>query len=145
MNWGNKLLVTFVVFGAGMIFLVYRAVKTNYELVEKDYYKNELGYQQVIDGANRVNALSTSVKIESVAEGIHLQLPEEMKNKNITGSILFYCAYDEQKDKKAELELSADASQVFSKELLQPGTYTVKLNWVADEKAYYAENSLTVQ
>ena len=41
MNWGNKLLVTFVVFGAGMIFLVYRAVKTNYELVEKDYYKND--------------------------------------------------------------------------------------------------------
>jgi len=100
MNWGNKLLVTFVVFGAGMIFLVYRAVKTNYELVEKDYYKNELGYQQVIDGVNRVNALSTSVKIQSVAEGILLQLPEEMKNKNITGSILFYCAYDEQKDKK---------------------------------------------
>jgi FixH len=145
MNWGNKLLVTFVVFGAGMIFLVYRAVKTNYELVEKDYYKNELSYQQVIDGVNRVNALSTSVKIQSVAEGILLQLPEEMKNKTISGTIWFYCAYDEKKDKKADLDLSADASEVFSKELLQPGTYTVKLNWVADEKAYYAENSLTVQ
>lgn len=145
MNWGNKLLVTFVVFGAGMIFLVYRAVKTNYELVEKDYYKNELSYQQVIDGANRVNALSTSVKIQSDAEGILLQLPEEMKNKAISGTIWFYCAYDEKKDKKADLDLSAEASQVFSKEHIQPGTYTVKLTWVADEKAYYAENSLTVQ
>ena len=41
MSWGNKLLVAFIVFAAGMFYLVYRSVNTNYELVEKDYYKSE--------------------------------------------------------------------------------------------------------
>ena len=42
MNWGNRLVIVFLVFGAGMGFLVYRSIKTNYELVETDYYKHEL-------------------------------------------------------------------------------------------------------
>lgn len=99
MNWGNKLLLTFIVFGAGMTYLVYRSVSTNYELVEKDYYNQELRYQQVIDGTNLANQLSSSVKIEQTDSGISLKLPHEMKNKEISGEILFYCAYDQKKIK----------------------------------------------
>jgi hypothetical protein len=144
MNWGNKLLVTFIVFGVGMTYLVYHSVNTTYELVEKDYYKSELSYQQVIDGANRVNALSSPVKLEQTGNGILLQLPEEMKNKNISGSVLFYCAYDETKDKKFELKPAGDGTQIFSKEILHPGSYTVKINWSSDGKDYYSENSLKI-
>ena len=104
MNWGNKLLLTFIVFGAGMGYLVYRSVSTNYELVEKDYYKQELRYQQVIDGTNRVNQLSSAVKIEQTDAGIILELPQEMKEKDISGDVLFYCAYDKKKDKKFSLQ-----------------------------------------
>ena len=56
MNWGNKLLITFLVFGAGISFLVYRSMHTNFELVEKDYYKSELRYQEIIDGTNHVQS-----------------------------------------------------------------------------------------
>lgn len=63
MNWGNKLLVTFIVFGAGMGVLVYKSMNTTYELVEKDYYKKELRYQEVIDGSNRANALSAAASL----------------------------------------------------------------------------------
>ena len=144
MNWGNKLLVTFIVFGAGITYLVYRAVNTNYELVEKDYYKSELRYQQRIDGTNRVNALASPVKLQLTENGILLQLPEEMKNKPISGRVWFYCAYDESKDKKFELRLMDDGTQLFSKETLRPGNYTAKIDWSLDGKEYYSENSLTV-
>ena len=144
MNWGNKLLVTFLVFGAGMTFLVYRSVKTNYEMVEKDYYKNELSYQQVIDGSNRANALTSPVQLQQTEKGILLQLPEEMKNKIISGNVWFYCAYDEKKDMKVELKTGIDGSQLISKENLQSGSYTVKINWATNGESYYTENSLTV-
>jgi len=72
MNWGNKLFVTFLVFGTGMGYLVYRSVKTNFDLVEKDYYKSELRYQDVIDGTNRVNQLSSSVNLEQTTDGVLL-------------------------------------------------------------------------
>lgn len=143
MNWGNKLLLTFVVFGAGMTFLVYRSVKTNYELVDKEYYKSELAYQQVIDGSNRANALSeTSLSQDS--NGITLQLPAEMKNKKVTGTIHFYCAYDEKRDKVVELTPSAEGLQVFAPGSLQAGTYTVKINWQAEGTGYYTEKNLII-
>jgi hypothetical protein len=144
MNWGNRLLLTFIVFGSGMAFLVYRSVKTNYELVEKDYYKNEISYQQVIDGTNRTNTLTSDVKIQQTDAGILLQLPEEMKGKNITGTILFYCAYDENKDRKIDLKPTTNAIQLFSTDLFAPGNYTVKVTWSDKSLSYHSENSLTI-
>ncbi len=144
MNWGNKLLLTFIAFGAGMTYLVYRSVSTNYELVEKDYYKSELRYQEVIDGTNRVNQLSSAVKIEQTDAGITLELPQEMKEKDISGDVLFYCAYDQKKDKKLLLQPGTNGIQVFHPTVISPGSYTVKINWSSGGKNYFAEKSLTV-
>jgi len=144
MNWGNKLLLTFLVFGAGMTYLVYRSVSTNYELVEKDYYKQELRYQQVIDGTNRVNQLGSAVKIEQTDAGIMLELPQEMKEKNISGDVLFYCAYDQKKDKKFLLQTGTSGVQVFQTSSIAPGNYIVKINWNNEGKISFAEKSLTV-
>jgi FixH len=144
MNWGNKLLLTFIVFGTGMMYLVYRSVNTNYELVEKDYYKSELRYQQVIDGTNLFNQLGTDLKIVQTAGGIMLELPQEMKQKNISGEILFYCAYDQQKDKKFPLQPDENGIQGFQPAAISPGSYTVKINWSTEGKDYFSEKSLTV-
>lgn len=144
MNWGNKLLVTFIVFGAGMTYLVYRSVKTNYELVDKEYYKNELAYQQVIDGSARANALSAT-EVRQDSEGIVLQLPAEMKNKPVSGTVHFYCAYDEKRDKKYTLQPSPEGVQTFPAAQLQAGTYTVKISWVSNGSSYYTEKNLTIQ
>ena len=144
MNWGNKLLITFIIFGAGIFYLVYRSMTTNFELVEKDYYKSELHYQQVIDGSNRAGALHSPVKLEQKEDLILLQLPEEMKNKMVTGDILFYCAYDEKKDKKFRLLVNNDGEQVFQPGTITPGNYTVKINWSSDSDNYYTEKTLTV-
>lgn len=144
MNWGNKLLLVFVVFAAGMAFLVYRSVSTNYELVEKDYYKQELRYQQVIDGTREANSLATGVTLTQSEKGIVLQLPGEMKDKNLSGEVWFYCAYDGKKDKKFSLQADRNAVQSFALELVQPGNYTVKINWKDGQKSYYSEKTLTV-
>ena len=144
MNWGNRLLITFIIFGAGILYLVYRSMNTNFELVEKDYYKSELHYQQVIDGSNRADALHSSVKLEQRENYILLQLPEEMKNKEITGDVLFYCSYDEKKDKKFILKVDNEGTQVFQKGAITPGNYTVKINWSIDSNNYYTEKTLTV-
>jgi hypothetical protein len=144
MNWGNKLLFTFIVFAAGMFYLVYRSMHTTYELVEKDYYKTELRYQQVIDGTNHANELSTAVTLDQKSGMINLTLPAEMKNKNISGNIWFYCAYDEKRDKKYKLQLNADAMQTFGLAAIMPGNYTVKITWNNEDKTYFAEKKITV-
>jgi len=144
MNWGNKLLITFVVFGGGMFYLVYRSVTTNFELVDKDYYKNELRYQDVIDGVKRANALSDVVKLTPTDEGLELQLPAEMRDQRIAGTVHFYCAYDAVKDKKFEVNTDASGKQLLNAKQITSGTYIVKINWNAGGEAYYTEKSITL-
>ena len=74
MNWGNKLLLTFLVFGGLMAYLVYRSLNTNFELVEKDYYKNELKYQQVIDGSKRISDLNPSSLLKQTEKNVVLEV-----------------------------------------------------------------------
>lgn len=144
MNWGNKLLVTFIVFGTGMGVLVYKSMNTTYELVEKDYYKKELRYQEVIDGSNRANALSAAASLQQADRGIVLQFPEEMKNQVVTGSVLFYCAYNQKLDKTFDLAINKEGFQVFNNAQVAPGNYTVKIGWNSNGKDYYTEKTLTV-
>lgn len=144
MNWGNKLLVTFVVFGSGMFYLVYRSVTTNFELVDKEYYKNELRYQEVIDGVNRANGLTGVVKLTSTEKGVGLQLPAEMSDQKIAGTVHFYCAYDATKDKKFALNTDAAGAQMFNSTSIASGNYTVKINWQAGGEDYYTERSITI-
>ena len=144
MNWGNKLLVTFLVFGGGMSYLVYRAVSTNYELVDKEYYKSELRYQEVIDGVKRANALSDVVKLTQTGSGLALQLPAEMKDQTISGTVHFYCDYDAKKDKTFTLNTDAGGRQILDEKQVTPGNYTAKISWNANGSEYYTEKPITI-
>lgn len=144
MNWGYKLMFTFIAFASMMGYLVYRSFGANFELVGKDYYKDELAYQKVIDGSNRANTLSASPVFTQSGNSIALQMPEEMKNKNISGSVLFYCAYDSKKDKMFTLNMDSNGTQLFDKSSVKPGTYTVKIDWNEEGKNFYTEKSITI-
>ncbi len=144
MSWGNRLLITFIVFGSGMIYLVYRCMNTEFELVEKDYYKNELAYQQVIDASKRSGELTTVMKLTKSAEELKLELPAEMKGRKLEGEIWFYCAYDSKMDKKVSLKPDDDGIQLLPASLLSPGRYLAKVSWNDGKESYYQEISLTI-
>ncbi|MCG2615332.1 FixH family protein [Terrimonas sp. NA20] len=144
MSWGNRLLITFIVFGSGMIYLVYRCMNTEFELVEKDYYKNELAYQEVIDASKRSAALNSAVKLTKTGEEMRLLLPAEMKGKKIEGEIWFYCAYDSKKDKRLSLKTDEEGVQVLPVSLLLPGRYLARISWKDGTDSYYQEIFLTI-
>ena len=98
-NFGHKLLLAFLLFGILMFYLVYQSLHTNFELVSKDYYQDELVYQQVIDATKNTNDLSSKASITQKGDEIHLQLPSEMVNQSISGQVYFYCASDSKKDR----------------------------------------------
>ncbi len=143
MNWGYKLMFTFIVF-AGMIgYMVYRCFGTNFELVEPEYYKSELKYQQVIDGTRHADSLSAAPSITQSGNNLELQLPVEMKNASVSGSILFYCAYDSRKDRKILLSVDESGRQSLNHQVM-PGNYTVKMQWHTGDKNYYSEKIITI-
>jgi hypothetical protein len=144
MNWGNKLVVAFIVFGCIIGTLVYKAVNTRYDLVSKDYYKEELRYQDRIDGLKNASSVS-NVRIEQSATAILIQLPKEQMGYAIKGDVFFYCITDERKDVHLPLELDSAASMNVLKSKLQKGAYNIKLNWELSKALYYNEQKIIIQ
>jgi hypothetical protein len=144
MNWGYKLLFVFIAFGAMMSYMVYRCMQTPVDLVEKEYYRDELAYQDKIDGASRANQLSSGVKLIQGAGRLVLQFPEEMKSAPVQGNILFYCASNSRNDRKISLDLRGGIEQSLRKNEINPGKYTVKIDWECQSVHYYTEIPLTI-
>jgi hypothetical protein len=144
LNWGHKLIGVFLVFAGMMSYLVYQSVTTRFDLVSKEYYKDELEYQQVIDGTGRANQLSSKVTIEQKGDHIILRLPGEMKQSAVRGSIWFYCADEARKDKKIPLQVNNDAVQQIDARQFLFGTYTAKISWESNRQPYYTETRITI-
>ncbi|MFY7840914.1 MAG: FixH family protein [Lacibacter sp.] len=145
LNWGHKVTLGFSAFVVFMFFMVYKSMHTDFQLVSKEYYKDELAYQQVIDGTNRANQLSTAVSIAQNNETVTIQLPEELKGKKISGNIWLYCPTDDKKDQRLTLTADADARLQIERKTIAAGNYVVKINWTADGTAFYNEQALTVK
>jgi len=144
MNWGNKLVVVFILFGILMATLVYKAVNTKFELVSKDYYKDELRYQDRIDGRNNA-ALIGKVAVTQDAEVLTIGLPVEMKGVKVEGEAWFYCKTDAVRDRKIALAVDTSGKQLILKNQLAKGTtYELKLNWQAGDQKYYTEQIVNV-
>ena len=144
LNWGHKLIGVFLVFAGMMSYLVYQSVTTRFDLVSKEYYKDELQFQQVIDGTKRANQLSSKVTIEQNGHFLVLRLPNEMKQATVTGKIWFYCADDARKDKKIPLQVNADAVQQIDARQFLFGNYTAKISWESNQQLYYTETKITI-
>lgn len=144
MNWGYKLLFSFMVFGAGMFFLVYRTMTTEFELVEKNYYQSELKYQDLIDASKRTVALNQPVVFLQNEQEVIITFPTTPNSVKITGNILFYCAYNGKNDRQFPLNLVSVNKLSIRKDKLIPGKYTVKLNWNDNFETYYTEQTLTI-
>lgn len=138
-NWGHKLTLGFLAFAGMMIYMVVQCMHTKYDLVSKDYYKDELKYQQVIDDASRANQLSSRATVIQANNNIVVQLPNEMQQKTVTGSLLFYSADNAQKDKTLALQVNDQAVQTFDSRTFVPGNYTVKIQWKSNGATYYSE------
>jgi len=140
-NWGYKIAAAYLLFVAGIVFLVFKAGKQNYDLVTKNYYEEELKYQDVIDKKQNVAALSALPEIKYTRTGITILFPKEFENKNITGEAYLYCPSDAKKDLKKNFELNKPD---FRWEL--PGSfrgmYKLKLSWTSDGKSYYQEKKI---
>lgn len=90
-SWGYKILVFYLSFVVGMLFLVFKANSESFDLVTENYYEAELKYQDVIDQKGAVLELSAPPKITQTVNSVSIQLPKEFAGKNVQGEVYLYC------------------------------------------------------
>jgi hypothetical protein len=144
MTWGKKLIMVFIGFALLMSTMVYMCSKQQFDLVSKDYYSEELRYQDRIDATNNASRLS-NVEIRQNAENVVIELPKEMQGLSVRGQVWFYCANDAANDRKIEIESDHEGKQFISKSKLAKTNYTVKVNWKSGDDNFYTEKKVSVQ
>lgn len=144
MSWGNKIILAFSGFVLFIGFLVYKSYLTRFDLVSKDYYKEELAYQDVIDASKNTAGLTTGLDLVQDGRNIRMVIPDSLKGEAFSGNIHFYCPYDSEKDLKSELKLSSNDEVIYDSSRLSGGRYILKIHLELKGKKYFIEKDLQI-
>ena len=143
MNWGKKILIVYIVFVLGIVFMVYKASTQNTELVTTDYYAKELKYQDKIEEGKRVSALSAPVDCNIKDNAVIIQFPKDFAGRQLTGDAVLYCPSDEKKDVKKKFTLKDEPLQL-QIPAGNRGLYELHLSWKDGGVTYYFEKKIFI-
>ncbi len=141
MNWGYKITIGYLTFVAGIAFLVYKASSQKVDLVTSDYYEQELVYQKRINAKTNTVTLSSAVNVKYDEKSISIELPLEMKKKEVKANIFFYYPADSDRD-FARSVASTNGSLNTPKPNGIKGHYILKLSWMVRSVHYYSEQNI---
>ena len=144
MNWGNRLLIVFACFAVLIGTMVYKCMHQDFELVSKDYYNEELRYQDKIDGMQNAGFIS-KLTLSQTDSTVSIGMPKELDGKPLTGQVYFYCAMNASKDIRLPLQVNSNNIMHVNKARLTGFRYTVKLSLQSENKPYYYEQALTIK
>lgn len=141
--WPIAIVVYFVVFASAIAGWVTLAVRNDMQLVRKDYYEEELKFQQQIDRMKRAHEVREGIAIEynPSVQTIKIALPPA---KDLTGKIHLYRPSDARLDREIPLAPAGDGSQSIDAHNLQPGLWKVKVYWSANQTDFYTDKRLVV-
>lgn len=143
MNWGKKILIVYIVFVVGIVFMVFKSSIQKTDLVTTDYYAKELRYQEKIDEMNRVQALSAPVDYRITGNELIIQFPKDFTGMQLTGEAVLYCPSDENKDLKKDFSVKDEPVSIILP-AAHKGHYELHLSWKEGGRTYYFEKKIFI-
>ena len=142
MNWGNKIVVAFVLFAAFILYMVVIAFQQNNDLVAEDYYAQEINYQRKIEQKENLKRLEKKVSVAFDKKSIILVFPEDQQPE---GEIHFYHPSRKLFDRKIAIAIDPENRQVVDRSELIAGNYRVNITWTSDGREYFQQEKIRLQ
>ena len=143
---GNLIIAGFGLMIIMMSVLVYKCIQQNVDMVsEGDYYRQEINYQQKINGAANTKLLADSFYLQQKGSSVVLTIPTDISNNLDSAELVFYCNMDDTQDKQMRIAPSATGVYEFHTSDWKKTTYTLKADIYANGQYYYKQQSILVQ
>lgn len=136
MNFGKWIIVAFVVFAAFIGTLVTVCMREDISLVSKDYYKDELAYQDQITRINNTAELSRKPTLK-IVESKFLEVTFNQNLPIEKATLKLFCPSNPAHDET--FELSGNNRQVVELTDIHKIMFKGKLLWKMDGKEFYTE------
>ncbi|WP_165823838.1 FixH family protein [Pseudochryseolinea flava] len=136
MTIGKWIIVAFILFASFIATLVTVCMRQDISLVSKNYYKEELQYQERIAQENNTASLTQKPSIVIRKNQLEVSFHD---NKPDSGTLILFCPANEKMDRRYDLSKATEAVSQFDLEGLQKGMYRAKLQWTTRGKQHYQE------
>lgn len=128
MNWGKSIIAVYTIFVIGIVFLVYKSSQQKIDLVDVNYYQQEIQFQKEIDASHNANAHHFIAKIIKSDDRQFLVL-DSISGKILQGNAQFYCPSDSKKDVNMILPPTNSAKWEVPLDALKSAFYKLKVKW----------------
>lgn len=143
MNWGKSIILAFVLFAAFIAVLVTVCVRQEISLVAKDYYRDELAYDEQIDRMRNAESLASPPTFEVAHDG-NLEVRFEQFDTVETGEVYLFCPSDAHQDRRFKLQNGSSAVQRFTLNNAAHGMYKARMQWTMGGKEFFVERLITL-
>jgi len=127
MSWGYRILILYLAFISWILFLVYRCVQEDVDLVATDYYAREITYQDKLDRISNTERTGQRLSVAVIKDGraVEIRYPGQPER---TGTISFFKPDNSKLD--FDLPVSkVDSTQEIPAEKIAKGAWLVKVEW----------------
>lgn len=142
MNWGKSIVVAFVLFALFIGVLVFVCVKQDISLVSKNYYQEELAYQQQMERMKNTEDLDVKPAMKVVDGQLEIRFVDFDQLEK--GELKLFRPSDVSLDKSFPLTATTDVIQQIDVAHLPAGMYKAKLQWAMNGKEYYLESIINL-
>ena len=134
----------YTVFALSMIALVVSSFGKKLDLDSKDYYAQELVFQNQIDKSNRARALASSVKWEVAKGNIIISYPKQFAGSELSGNVNLFKPSDNNADVNFQINTDEQLKQEISTTTLSKGMYKIRIDWAVGKETFFNEGSIVI-
>jgi len=142
--WPYGIVLAFLIFCGFMIGFAVYSTNSKTELVAEDYYDQEIQYQQVIDGKNRMKSLANAPELTVDAQQVTVALPEALHTAD-SGHVRFYRPSNENFDYRVDLTDFEAGQLALTADKFVSGPYQVVLQFYIAGALYFHEERITIE
>ncbi len=125
---------------------VYKAMNLDVDLVSKNYYEQEIAYQEHIDKVGRTAIIGdVAITYNEQDHALLLQLPETLRGKQVRGRVTLFRPSNDQLDQELPLQPGRDMSQLIETQDMERGLWKVRVNFSEGEHTYYTEKTIQLK
>jgi nitrogen fixation protein FixH len=142
--WPVGIFAAFAVFIALNAVFVTAAVSSRPDLVTRDYYDDELRYQQRMDQLRRTAPWRERIHVKWRAGELQLALPVEHAAAGANGKLVLYRPSAAADDAEWPLALDQKGEQRIPAATLAVGLWKAQLHWTVGGESFYFDEPLVI-
>jgi hypothetical protein len=141
--WPIGITIVFILFALYLIFFLYLTSGNRTDLVERDYYRKGIQYQQQIERVTRTRLVDEKPLWHYNQDSHHLAI--QFADRYTSGAILLYRPSDASADRRFSISPDDSARQIIDLSLFKTGLWKLKIDWQVKNSSYYLEDILVIE